>query len=164
MRRVQSGLGAIAAIMILVILAALSAAIISFSSGQQLASAHDVLASRAWQVASAGTEGGLYRALKSNLCDTQTWTSADDPAFKVTVVCSAMAYKDGERPDGAVPPGLTFRQLRVFRVVATACNSSAAACPDDAASAGVGYVERQRVAIAYCTLNLAGTGCETPEP
>ena len=159
MRRVQSGLGAIAAIMILVILAALSAAIISFSTGQQLASAQDVLASRAWLVASAGTEGGLYRALKSNLCnDTQTWTSADDPAFKVTVVCSSNDYNDGETVVG------TPRYLRVFQVVATACNSGAASCPDDGASAGVGYVERQRIVVAYCTLKADKSGCEDTEP
>jgi MSHA biogenesis protein MshP len=139
----------------------LSAAIISFSTGQQIASAQDVLASRAWQVAAAGTEGGLYRALKDGNCDSQTWTSADDPAFKVTVACTALTYKDGERFDElAVPPGLTFRQLRVFRVVATACNGSAVACPDDAASAGAGYVERQRVAIAYC--EWVGAACVGP--
>jgi MSHA biogenesis protein MshP len=158
MRRFQSGLGAIAAIMILVILAALSAAIISFSTGQQLASAQDVLAARAWQVASAGTEGGLYRALKSNLCDTQTWTSTDDPAFKVTVVCSSSDYNDGETVVG------TPRYLRVFQVVATACNSGAASCPDDGASAGVGYVERQRIAVAYCTLKADKSACEAAEP
>ena len=160
MRRFQHGLGAIAAIMVLVILAALSAAIVSFSTGQHMASAQDVLASRAWQVASAGTEGGLYRALRSATCDTQTWTSTDDPAFRVTVACSALTYKDGERFNVAVPPTLTFRQLRVFNVVATACNGSAATCPDNAAAAGIGYVERQRIAVAYC--EWSGVACTGP--
>jgi MSHA biogenesis protein MshP len=157
MKRRQAGLGAIAAILILVILAALSAAIVSFSTGQQLASAQDVLAARAWQVALAGTEGGLFRALKNNLCDTQTWTSADDPQFKVTAVCTSSApndYKDGETVPG------TYRLLRVFRVVATACNGGAAACPDNAAAAGPGYVERQRQAVAYCEWN--GAACTGP--
>jgi MSHA biogenesis protein MshP len=156
-RQSQRGFGAIAAIMVLVILAGLSAAIVSFSTGQQLASAQDVLAARAWQVASAGTEGGLFRALQNATCDTQTWTSADDAQFKVTVVCTSSApndYKDGETAPG------TFRLLRVFRVVATACNTSAAACPDDAASAGPGYVERQRIAIAYC--EWSGAACTGP--
>jgi MSHA biogenesis protein MshP len=154
MTRRQSGLGVIAVILILVILAALAAAIISFSTGQQLASAQDVLAARAWQVASAGTEGGLYRALKNNLCDTQTWTSADDPQFKVTVTCTSNDYKDGETAPG------TARQLRVFNVVATACNGGAAGCPDNAAAAGPGYVERQRIAIAYC--EWSGAACTGP--
>ncbi|HZV53704.1 MAG TPA: hypothetical protein VFF82_02090 [Rhodocyclaceae bacterium] len=154
MKRSQTGLGAIAAIMILVILAALSAAIVSFSTGQQMASAQDVLASRAWQVASAGTEGGLYKALKTAVCGTETWTSADDPVFKVTVACTSSIYNDGESVPG------TARQLRVFRVVATACNGSVATCPDDAASAGAGYVERQRIAVAYCEWN--GAACTGP--
>jgi MSHA biogenesis protein MshP len=155
MRRCQRGFGAIAAIVILVILGALSAAIVSFSTGQQMASAQDVLASRAWQVAAAGTEGGLYRALKGNACDPQqNWTSADDPAFKVTVKCAASEYNDGETVPG------TRKVLRVFRVEATACNGSTASCPDNAASAGAAYVERQRVAIAYCEWD--GAACVGP--
>lgn len=154
MRRRQRGLGAIAAIMVLVILAALSAAIVSFSTGQHMASAQDVLASRAWQVASAGTEGGLFRALRNAICDTQTWVSADYPAFRVTVACTFSDYNDGETAPG------TARQLRVFRVVATACNVPAGTCPDNAASAGAGYVERQRIAVAYCEWD--GAACVGP--
>jgi MSHA biogenesis protein MshP len=152
--RLQHGFGAIAAIMILVILATLAAAIVSFSTGQQLASAQDVLAARAWQVASAGTEGGLYRALKGGTCDTQTWTSADDPAFKVTVVCAMSPYNDGETVPG------TEKVLHVFQVTATACNGTAATCPDDTASAGPAYVERQRIAVAYC--EWSGGACVGP--
>ena len=54
MKRRQRGFGAIAAIMVLVILAALAAGIVAVSTAQQMASAQDVLAARAWQVASAG--------------------------------------------------------------------------------------------------------------
>lgn len=152
--RSQRGIGVIAALMILVILAGLSAAIVSLSTGQHMASAQDVLASRAWQVASAGTEGGLFRALRNAACDTQTWTSADYPEFRVTVACAATNYNDGETVPG------TARVLRVFRVIATACNGSAASCPDNAAAAGPGYVERQRVAVAYCEWN--GAACVGP--
>ncbi len=151
MKRRQSGLGAIAAIMILVILGTLSAAIISFSTGQHMASAQDVLSSRAWQVASAGTEGGLFRALQNATCDSQTWVSADYPAFRVTVDCTSHDYNDGETTPGVA------RVLRVFRVVATACNVPAGTCPDNAASAGAGYVERQRIAIAHC--EWTGAAC-----
>lgn len=149
----QTGLGTIAAILILVVLAALSAAIVSVATGQQLASAQDILAARAWQLASAGIEGGMFRALKNNLCDTQAWASPDDPQFRVTVSCTLSSYNDGETVPG------TARQLRVFRVVATACNS-AGGCPDNAAAAGPGYVERQRVAVAYCEWN--GAACAGP--
>lgn len=155
--RRQRGLGAIAAIMILVILSALAAAIVSLSTGQQMASAQDILASRAWQAASAGTEGGLYKALKTGVCGTETWTSATDyPGFKVTVVCtlSPFDYKDGETVPG------TPNVLRVFQVDAWACNGSAATCPDNTAVAGAGYVERQRTAVAYC--QWSGGACVGP--
>jgi MSHA biogenesis protein MshP len=152
MRRRQSGLGLIAAILILVILGGLSAAIVSLSTGQHMSSAQDVLSAQAWQVASAGTEGGLFRALQNNTCDNQTWASADYPAFSVTVDCRFSDYNDGESVPG------TARVLRVFRIEATACNGFVGACPDNAAAAGVGYVERQRVAIAYCEWNGAACG------
>lgn len=154
MNRRQGGLGAIAAIMILVILATLAAGIVAISTSQQMASAQDVLAARAWQVASAGTEGGLFRALQNATCDTQTWTSADDPAFRVTVVCTFGDFNDGETVAG------TARRLRVFRLVATACNGAAATCPDNAVAGGAGYVERQRIALAYC--EWTGLACAGP--
>ncbi|MBU1236890.1 MAG: MSHA biogenesis protein MshP [Gammaproteobacteria bacterium] len=167
MRYRQTGLGAIAAIMVLVILGALSAAIVSFSTGQQMSSAQDVLSAQAWQVASAGTEGGLFKALQGtpSVCGTETWTSADYPAFKVTVVCTAYpqvavlpapldAYNDGE----TVPT--TPSKLKVFQIVATACNGAAATCPDNAASADATYIERQRIAIAACQWN--GAACSGP--
>ncbi len=59
----QSGFGAIAAIMILVMLAALAAALTRLGSTQQLTSAQDTLSARAWQAAKAGNEWGLYQAL-----------------------------------------------------------------------------------------------------
>lgn len=154
MMRRQTGFGAIAAIMILVILGALAAAIVSLSSGQQMASAQDVLSSRAWQVASAGTEGGMFRALQNAACGTVTWASPDHPGFKVTVNCAASDFNDGEVSAGVA------RVLRVFRIQATACNGSAAVCPDDAGSGSPGYVERQKVALAYCEWD--GTACVGP--
>ena len=154
MKRRQHGLGAIAAIMILVILAALAAGIVAVATGQQMASAQGVLAARAWQVASAGTEGGLFRALQNASCDAQTWTSADDPVFRVTVVCTFSDFNDGETVPG------TARRLRVFRVVATACNGGAASCPDNVAASSAGYVERQRIALAYC--EWTGLACAGP--
>jgi len=154
MRRYQTGLGAIAAIMVLVILGALSAAIVSFSTGQQMSSAQDVLSAQAWQVASAGTEGGLFRALQNATCNNQNWVSADYPSFTVTVNCASSDYNDGETSPG------TARVLRVFTVTATACNGTIGACPDNAASAGAGYVERQRIAVAYCEWD--GAACVGP--
>ncbi|MFA7316970.1 MAG: hypothetical protein WC029_05325 [Sulfuricella sp.] len=107
MKTRQSGLGLVAAIMVLVILASLAAAITSFSTGQQMASAQDVQAARTWHRAFSGTEWGLFRALKNATCDTQTWVSPDDPASRVTVICSQHTYNDGESVPG------TARQVRV---------------------------------------------------
>ena len=157
MTRHQTGLGAIAAIMILVILGSLSAAIVSLSTGQQVSSAQDVLSAQAWQVAMAGSRGGIDAAMGAGACGNTTWASPDYPAFNVTVVCASTDYNDGEIIVGAatVP-----RVLRVFRVEATACNGTAGVCPDAVASAGVGYVERQRVAVVYCQWD--GAACTGP--
>jgi MSHA biogenesis protein MshP len=154
MKRRQTGLGIIAAIMVLVILGGLSAAIVSLSTGQQMSSAQDVLSSQAWQVASAGVEGSLYKAMKAATCGTETWTSADYPPFRVTAICTSSNYNDGETSPGVA------RVLRVFRIEATACNGGAASCPDNGASAGIGYVERQRIAVAYC--EWSGVTCVGP--
>lgn len=157
MTRRQRGLGTIAVIMILVILGGLSAAIVSLSTGQQLSSARDVLSAQAWQVALAGSRGGIDKAMAAGACGTETWVSPDYPAFRVTVVCTSSAptdYNDGETTAG------TARVLRVFRIEATACNGAAATCPDNAAAAGLGYVERQRVAVAYCEWD--GAACTGP--
>lgn len=154
MKRSQNGLGAIAAILVLVALAGLSAAIISLATSQSMTSAQDVLSSRAWQVASDGIEGGLYRALQKATCDKKNWSSIDYPRFKVTVECVSADYNEGE-----ISPG-TRRVLRVFRITATACNGTADDCPDNAVAAGVGYVERQKVAVAYCEWD--GTACAGP--
>lgn len=160
MKRAQTGLGAIAAIMILVILGSLSAAIVSLSSGQQVSSAQDVLSAQAWQVAMAGSRGGIDAAMTAGACGVpqpSTWVSPNYPAFRVTVFCASTDYNDGEIVVGAA---IVPRVLRVFSITATACNGTAGVCPDAVASAGVGYVERQRVALAYCEWN--GVACTGP--
>ncbi|WP_303786528.1 hypothetical protein [Azovibrio restrictus] len=149
MRRRERGFGAIAAILVLVILGGLAAAIVSFSSGQQVASAQDIQSTRAWLAAYAGTEWGLARALQANDCSTNTWTHPDYVDMRVTVACTGQIYNEGE-----TGPGVE-RRIRVFRVVATACNGTGA-CPDATAVTNLLYVERQRVAVAYCELDPAG--------
>lgn len=147
--RRERGFGAIAAILVLVILGGLAAAIVSFASGQQVASAQDIQASRAWLAAHAGTEWGLARALQANDCGTTTWTHPDYADMRVTVVCTRGVYNEGETTPG------NRRVIAVFRIVATACNG-AGACPDAAAVGNLLYVERQRVAVAFCQLDAAG--------
>lgn len=153
----QRGFGAIAAIVVLVILAALAAAITTLSTAQHLGSAQDLMATRALWAAHAGTEWGLHRALKSADCDDtpQSWTYPDDAELTVTVSCEKSDYRDGETtPDNA-------RMLRVFTVTAAACTAAACPATDPGRIASAGYVERQRVAVAYCEWN--GTACTGPD-
>jgi len=161
----QSGFGAIAAIVVLVILAVLSAAIVSIGTTQQTGSAQDIMSARAWQAARAGNEWGLYQALRptgtwtegaaSDLCPaagalghgtpvSQPLDLTADTGFHVTVTGDCWRYNEGETIPG------TARAVRIYRIRAVAC--PLATCPatgaDLAAVAGVGYVERTRVVLA----------------
>jgi len=159
----QQGFGAIAAIVILVILAVLASAIVSVGTTQQMTSAQDVMSAKAWQTARAGNEWGLYQALKgswkegatSDLCPAagapnpgttrmQTLDLTADTGFNVTVTGECWRYNEGETVPGTEKPVL------IYRIKAVAC--PLAACPatgaDLAAVSGAGYVERTRVVLA----------------
>ena len=146
----QQGFGAIAAIVILVILAVMGAAIVGISTSQQISSAQDVMSAKAWQAARAGNEWGLFKALSSTTpsdpwktCGglSQTIDLTADTGFNVTVTCNSWAYNEGESTPGVA------QVVRVFRITAVAC--PAAACPaSDASVTGLGYVERTRTVFA----------------
>jgi MSHA biogenesis protein MshP len=140
-RHAARGFGAIAAIVVLVLLAALAAAIVRIGGGAQASQAQDLLGARAWQAARAGTEWGVYQALKGN------WTScvnasqtldlrADSGGMRVTVSCSSISYNEGEASPGVA------QLRRAFTIDAVACNSTS--CPDDTLAVQAGYVERRR--------------------
>lgn len=135
----QAGFGAIMAIIILVLLASLAAGIIKFGAAQQLNTAQDVLSGRALMAARAGNEYGLYQALKGGwtTCSgvSQTLDLSSESGFWVTVTCDSKAYTEGSAT------------TRVYLIDATACNS-AAGCPDAAAIASPGYIERKRQVVA----------------
>lgn len=154
LRGKQFGLGMIAAISVLLILAVLSAAIVALSSTQSVVLAQDVLSARAEQTARAGTEWGLFQAFSN----ASTWggasCNAGTPAvpvsatvdtsaingFQATVTCWSREYQEGE--DGAGNPNL----VRVYQLTSIAC--PAAPCPQaGAATAASGYVERRREAV-----------------
>jgi len=146
----QRGFGAIAAIVILVILAVMGAAIVGISTSQQISSAQDVMSSKAWQAARAGNEWGLFKALSSTTpsdtwktCSnlTQTIDLTADTGFNVTVTCNSWPFNEGEATPGVA------KVVRVFRITAVAC--PAATCPaTDASVMGLGYVERTRTVLA----------------
>jgi MSHA biogenesis protein MshP len=143
--REQHGLGAIAAVLVLVALAALAAAIVRLGTASQAATAQDWNATRALQAARAGLEWGLYQALKGSWAScagaTQTLDLSADTGMRVTVSCSSSIYNEGETVPGVA------QQVRVFTLDATAC-SIATTCPDAAAAAQPGYVERRLQIVA----------------
>lgn len=139
--RPAPGFGAIAAIFVLVVLASLAAAIVRLGHAMQTGSAQDILGARAWAAARAGTEWGLYQALRGgwSTCSgtSQTLDLTADTGFRVTVRCSSHVYNEGEDADGAV------QTVRLYTVDAVACNSLSA-CPDNARAVQPGYIERRR--------------------
>ncbi|HEX5355611.1 MAG TPA: MSHA biogenesis protein MshP [Aquabacterium sp.] len=146
--RAQRGLGMVAAIVVLVMMAVLAAAVTRLTWTQQISSAQDIMGARAFQAANAGTEWGMYQALKgswmgTNCTGSQTLDLTSSMGFKVTVTCTtqATAYNEGQDSTG------TNLTVRLYVIDAVACNGSAATCPDDANSAGMNYVERKRQSI-----------------
>lgn len=136
--RRQRGLGAIAAIVIIVILAGMAAAIVATGNTQQMSSAQDILSARAWQAARAGNEWGLYQALRNNSCVAQSEISSleAESGMHVTVYCSQNSFNEG---------GTT---RRFYRIRAVACPASTCPSTDGNVIAGAGYVERTRVVVA----------------
>ena len=145
-RSPQAGFGAIAAIAVLVVLAGLAAALVRLGVGQQVGASQSLQAARAGLAARAGVEWGLYQALKGSWASCaagtrQTLDLSADTGMWVSVSCSRSSYNEGETSPG-VP-----RVLTVWRIQATACNSSAG-CPDASRAIGPNYVERQRETTA----------------
>lgn len=87
----QRGFAIMSAIFLLVVLAALGAAMLTFSASQHASSAMDVQGTRAYQAARAGIEWGAYQALQASSCagSTSLTLGADLAGFTVTVNCSA---------------------------------------------------------------------------
>jgi MSHA biogenesis protein MshP len=138
-RRLQRGFTAISAIVILVVLVALGAFIVSVSTSQQTGSAQDVLGVRAYEAARAGIEWGLYQQLRSGACAGATSFAPPAPTlagYTVTVGCIATPGTNG----GPV----------TYTVVSTACNQPAGAAPGTCPNPNPGprYIER-RLDVAF---------------
>jgi len=134
--RLQHGFGAVAAIVVLVILAAISAAVIRLSTSEQGSIVQQLQAARALQAAQAGIEWGLFKALRSGSCSSTTLDLSADLGMHVSVSCSSAAYNEGLDSSGAV------QVVHVYTIDAVACNSSA--CPDATMAVTPNYVERRR--------------------
>lgn len=121
---------------ILVVLAALGVALASLTQRQQLGSAGELAAAKAYQAAFAGLEWGSHQLLRAGgqpACfGTRSFKLPDQLAdFTVTVTCARTTATDGEQA------------LAFYTVVATACNiASDGACPNGATTEPA-YAERQ---------------------
>lgn len=157
MRR-QRGFGVIAAIVVLVILATLSAAIVALSSTQSQNLSQDILSARAEQAARAGVEWGLYRAFS----DATAWNgdtvrcsaaSATEAApvtatvnlaavngFQATVRCWSKGYGEGE-----TAPNVS-KTIRLYQITSIACPVGGDCPRTGANTASMTYVERRREA------------------
>lgn len=146
-RRAQAGLGAVAAVLVLVLLAVLAATLIRLSSGVQWGLGQALQGARTQAAVRAGLEWGLFQVLKggwsaSGGCasaQSQTLDLRGDSGSWVTVSCSRDVFNEGESAPGVAAT------VRVIRLQAVACTGSAGACPDAAAAGSAGYVERMRV-------------------
>lgn len=144
----QHGLGVIAALVVLVMLAAISASVVRLNWGQQVSSAQDIMGANASLAAAAGAEWGLFQALRGTwvgcTSSSQTLDLTATMGFRVTVTCAsnATAFVEGAQSDGS-----TARSVRVYKIDAVACNSTGT-CPDNTAALTQTYVERHRQVMA----------------
>jgi MSHA biogenesis protein MshP len=138
--RKQRGLGALAAIVILVVLSALAAAVTRLGWVEQSTASQDLQGARGSMAAGAGVEWGMYQALKG------TWTTCSNAThnldlrssmgFLVTITCDSTQYNEGEAAPGTI---------RLYTITSVAC-TSATSCPDSSLVATATYVERKRQA------------------
>lgn len=126
---------------ILVVLAALGAALAALSQRQQLGSAGELAAAKAYQGALAGLEWGSYQVLRAGgqpACfATRHLVLGDELAgYTVSVRCTRTPAGTATVSDGATT-------LAFYELVATACNlPTGGACPN-AATTEPAYAERQ---------------------
>ena len=152
-RKKHNGFSVVAAIFLLVVLTLLAVVIASVSGLQQASSQLDVLGVRAYSAARTGLEWGAHRVLDPGntlACGVMPACPASPqnlPAlagslspFTVTVSCAESADTEGNR------------NLRVYSVVATACNQpdGTGSCPNAAPTIN-DYVDRQvQASLSKC--------------
>ena len=142
-----AGFSLLSAIFIVVFLAVLAAAVASVSVNQQVGSANELMAAKAFQAARAGQEWGAYQLLfpppppvpgvdAPPNCFADTHIALDGALSGLTVTVQCLS-KTGPVTDGDVSK--TFYQLQ-----ATACNQPVGgSCATLPATPGANYVERR---------------------
>lgn len=137
----RRGMGAVAVIMVLVVMAVLAAAILRLGRQTHTATQQDLQGQRAQSAVRAGLEWGLFQAFKGSWTScsaaSQTLDLSADMGMRVALSCNSTLYNEGESSPG-VPV-----TVRIFTIDAVACNGSVG-CPDATAVSRTGYVERRR--------------------
>lgn len=126
---------------ILVVLAALGTALASLTQRQQMGSAGELDAARAYQAAFAGLEWGSHQILRGGVQPacfaTRNITLTESPtnSYTVTVTCTRTPTSGTVSDDG--------QTHAFYTLVATACNiASSGSCPNGATTEPA-YAERQ---------------------
>lgn len=94
----QRGFSIVSAIFLLVVLAALGAFMVTFSTVQHTTSAQDIQGARAYQAARTGIEWGAYQALRNSSCAASTSLNPGGTlsGLAVTVQCRGpYTYTEG---------------------------------------------------------------------
>lgn len=143
----QKGLGALAAVIVLVLLAGLAAAVVRLGWTSQTSISMDVMSARARHAANAGADWGLFQAL----APTGTWQTCGnvsqtldlraDTGMWVTVSCRSTVYNEGQNDSSA------DETIRIYTISAVACNGGSS-CPDNSRVGTSTYVERERLVQA----------------
>lgn len=153
--RRQAGFGAVAAIVVVVMLSVLMAAVVRLTWTQAMTSAADTMGAKAFQAANAGTEWGMFQALRgtwalNTACNgaSQTINLTASMGFLVTVTCETQttAFVEGQTEDSLAPGTMLNNSLLLYVITATACNGTTS-CPDATAALRPTYVERVRQSI-----------------
>jgi MSHA biogenesis protein MshP len=153
LRRARAGFSTVVALFLVVVLAVLGALIASVAGLQQTSGQLDLLGVRAYHSARAGMEWGAHQVLDPHnaepACGIKSCPASPTnlsglggslAPFTVTVTCTQAA----DTTEGN-------RSVRVFTVVASACNqpTGGGACPNP--SPGEGYVSRElQATFAKC--------------
>jgi Tfp pilus assembly protein PilX len=167
--RKQGGFAYLAAVVLLVVVAGVTAAMLRLTTAQQATANDAVLIAKAGQAARGGVEWMMYQigatptAVPATLCTqtpnppaTQVAAAATtlgdflaDTGFRVTVTCSYTAYKEGVDTAGAAVV------KNIYTISSTACNGGTGTCPDNANAGLPDYTERRRVAT-ICMRPVSG--------
>jgi MSHA biogenesis protein MshP len=132
--RRSRGVSIVTAIFLLVVLSGIGAAIVTFATAQQQASALDLLGTRAYEAARTGIEYGLFQQQRGTAAQCAASFTAPGTLSQMTVSVTCV-----QAPPAVMADGTTT--LTQTTITATACNQPVnGACPN--AAPGVDYVQR----------------------